>query len=669
VGSHYPFIEVNPQLRFDRVKAYGYRLDVAAGTSIRFEPGDMKTVTLVEIGGNQVIRGGNGIASGKYDPTPERVRSIIETMSDAGYAHEAERANEIAATPAAPFSLSREAYVRLFGPTTGDRVRLGATDLWIRIERDLTVYGDECSFGGGKSLREGMGQASDVSSTIALDVVLTNALIVDWTGIYKADIGIKNGNIVGIGKAGNPDIMDGVHPDLIVGSSTDVISAEGKIVTAGGIDTHIHYICPQQAEEAICAGITTMLGGGTGPSTGTNATTCTPSPLAMKQMLQACDQLPVNIGITGKGNDCGPTALREQIRAGAAGLKLHEDWGSTPAAIDTCLEVCDEFDVQCMIHTDTLNESGFVEQTLKAFKGRTIHTYHTEGAGGGHAPDIIKAVEAPNVLPSSTNPTRPFTTNTLDEHLDMLMVCHHLSKDIPEDVAFAESRIRTETIAAEDVLHDLGAISMMSSDSQAMGRCGEVITRTWHTAHKKKLERGYLPEDEGSGADNFRVRRYVSKYTINPAIAQGMSHVIGSVEVGKAADLVLWDFRNFGTKPSMVVKCGMISAAQMGDPNASVPTIEPVIMRPMFGALNPDSKIAFVSQASINERIVHSYGLRSRIEPVKNCRSVGKADMKLNAVMPSMRVDPESYEVVADGKACKAGPVTQLPLAQTYYVY
>ncbi|KAI5303043.1 Urease, partial [Ascosphaera pollenicola] len=667
VGSHYHFIEVNPRLSFDRGRAYGYRLDVAAGTSIRFEPGDVKTVTLVEIGGNQIIRGGNNIAQGKYDPSPHHVQSIVKHLQAAGFAHEPESNEDLSFIP--PFSLSRDVYLRLFGPTTGDKIRLGATDLWIHVEKDFTVYGDECAFGGGKSLREGMGQASDVSSTVALDTVLTNALIVDWTGIYKADIGIKDGNIVAVGKAGNPDVMDGVHPDMVIGSSTDVISAEGKIVTAGGIDTHIHFICPQQAQEALCTGITAMLGGGTGPSTGTNATTCTPSSNAIKQMLQACDHMPLNIGITGKGNDCGPTSLREQVRAGAAGLKLHEDWGSTPAAIDACLEVCDEFDVQCMIHTDTLNESGFVEETLQSFKGRTIHTYHTEGAGGGHAPDIIKAVEAPNVLPSSTNPTRPFTTNTLDEHLDMLMVCHHLSKNIPEDVAFAESRIRAETIAAEDVLHDLGAISMMSSDSQAMGRCGEVITRTWHTAHKNKVQRGPLPEDEGTDSDNYRVRRYVSKYTINPAIAQGMGHVIGSVEVGKAADLVIWEFRNFGTKPSMVIKCGMISAAQMGDPNASIPTIEPIIMRPMFGTMNPRTKILFVSQASIDKKIIDSYNLRSRVEAVKNCRNIGKADMKMNNIMPKMHVDPETYSVVADGKKCEAEPSTELPLAQAYYVY
>jgi len=513
----------------------------------------------VEIGGDRIIRGGNSIASGKIDLN--RADEILERLQAAGFAHVPEPAGDMAHIDT--YSMEREAYVRMFGPTTGDLVRLGATDLWVKVEKDLTVHGDECSFGGGKTLREGMGQATGRSAAECLDTVITNALVIDWTGIYKADIGIKDGNIVGIGKAGNPDVMDGVHPNMVIGSSTDVIAGENKIVTAGGIDTHIHFICPQQADEALASGITTMLGGGTGPSTGTNATTCSPGPNHIRQMIQACDSLPVNIGITGKGNDSGKQSLQEQCRAGAAGLKLHEDWGSTPAAIDTCLEVCDEFDVQCMIHTDTLNESGFVEQTIKAFKNRTIHTYHTEGAGGGHAPDIISVVEHGNVLPSSTNPTRPFTLNTLDEHLDMLMVCHHLSKNIPEDVAFAESRIRAETIAAEDVLHDLGAISMMSSDSQAMGRCGEVILRTWNTAHKNKLQRGPLEEDEGTGADNFRVKRYISKYTINPAIAQGMSHVIGSVEVGKVADLVLWNPSSFGTKPAMVLKSGMIAVAQM----------------------------------------------------------------------------------------------------------
>ena len=528
--------------------------------------------------GHKVIRGGNNLASGPVDIS--RTEEITKRLQAGGFANTPEPAGDGAHID--PFSMTREAYCGMYGPTTGDVVRLGSTDLWIKVEKDFTVYGDECSFGGGKTLREGMGQASGRSDVDSLDTVITNALIVDWSGIVKADVGIKNGVIVGIGKAGNPDVMDGVDPAMVVGSCTDVIAGEGSILTAGGFDTHIHFICPQQAYEAISSGITTMLGGGTGPSTGTNATTCTPGKEHMKNMLQACDELPLNFGITGKGNDSSPKALQEQCIAGAAGLKLHEDWGTTPAAIDTCLSVCDEFDVQCLIHTDTLNESGFVESTIAAFKNRAIHTYHTEGAGGGHAPDIISVVEHPNVLPSSTNPTRPYTRNTLDEHLDMLMVCHHLSKNIPEDVAFAESRIRAETIAAEDVLHDLGAISMMSSDSQAMGRCGEVILRTWNTAHKNKVQRGTLKEDEGTGADNFRVKRYISKYTINPAVTQGMSHIIGSVEVGKLADLCLWKPANFGTKPSMVIKSGMISYAQMGDPNASIPTVEPVIMRPMF---------------------------------------------------------------------------------------
>lgn len=561
---------------------------------MRFEPGDTKTVTCIEIGGKRIISGGNGIAPGPVDDF--LTDGILQRLQQGGFAHKPEPAGDSAHLD--PYTMSREAYCGMFGPTTGDLIRLGATDLWIKVEKDHTVYGDECKFGGGKTLREGMGQASGRSDAESLDTVISNALIVDWTGIVKADIGLKNGVIVGIGKAGNPDVMEGVNPAMVVGSCTDVIAGEGKIITAGGMDSHIHFICPQQAYEAVAAGITTMLGGGTGPSTGTNATTCTPGKVHMRQMLQACDELPINIGITGKGNDSSPRALQEQCLAGAAGLKLHEDWGSTPTAIDTCLGVCDEYDVQCLIHTDTLNESGFVEQTIKSFKNRTIHTYHTEGAGGGHAPDIISVVEHSNVLPSSTNPTRPYTLNTLDEHLDMLMVCHHLSKNIPEDVAFAESRIRAETIAAEDVLHDLGAISMMSSDSQAMGRCGEVILRTWNTAHKNKLQRGILKEDEGTGADNFRVKRYISKYTINPAIAQGMSHIIGSVEVGKLADLVMWTPANFGTKPTMVIKSGMISHMQMvnhpeqnckfnannsqGDPNASIPTVEPIVMRPMF---------------------------------------------------------------------------------------
>lgn len=666
VGSHYHFTETNPQLDFDRSKAYGYRLDIAAGTSVRFEPGDTKTVTLVEIAGNRIIQGGNGIAKGVVSAS--RKDEIVTKLQQAGFAH-TPQPDADSSLSIEGFKMSRAAYAAMFGPTTGDVVRLGLTDLWIKVEKDFTVYGDECKFGGGKTLREGMGQATGRPDSRTLDLVVTNALIVDWTGIYKADIGVKDGIIVGIGKAGNPDVMEGVTPGMVVGSCTDVIAGEGKIITAGGIDTHIHFICPQQADEAIASGITTMLGGGTGPSAGTSATTCTPGANYMRQMLQACDNVPVNIGITGKGNDSDPKALREQIIAGACGLKLHEDWGSTPAAIDACLSVCDELDVQCLIHTDTLNESGFVESTIAAFKGRTIHTYHTEGAGGGHAPDIISVVEHPNVLPSSTNPTRPYTRNTLDEHLDMLMVCHHLSKNIPEDVAFAESRIRAETIAAEDVLHDLGAISMMSSDSQAMGRCGEVILRTWNTAHKNKVQRGHLPEDEGTGADNFRVKRYVSKYTINPALAQGMGHLVGSVEVGKLADLLVWDPAWFGTKPNLVIKSGLVSWAMMGDPNASIPTVQPIVARPMYAPLVPATSVLFVSQASIEHGVVQTYNLRKRVEPVRACRSVGKKDMRYNDAMPRMRVDPESYTVEADGQVCEAEPSETLPLTQGYFVY
>ncbi|KAI1282666.1 hypothetical protein F5Y07DRAFT_350573 [Xylaria sp. FL0933] len=677
VGSHYHFIETNPQLSFDRKLAYGCRLDIPAGTSVRFEPGDTKTVTLVEIGGRRVIRGGNNLASGVVDLS--RADEIIARLQQAGFAHEPQPTAGLSSPSspsssssggvAEPFTLDGAGYRAMFGPTTGDRVRLGSTDLWVKVERDLTVYGDECKFGGGKTLREGMGQMSGCADADCLDLVVTNALIVDYTGIYKADIGVKEGLIVGIGKAGNPDVMDGVTEGMIVGSCTDVIAGEGKIVTAGGMDSHIHFICPQQAYESIASGITTLLGGGVGPSAGTSATTCTPGAHYTRQMLQACDELPVNVGITGKGNDSAPEALREQVIAGQCGLKLHEDWGTTPAAIDACLSVCDELDVQCLIHTDTLNESGYVESTLAAFKGRTIHTYHTEGAGGGHAPDIISVVEHANVLPSSTNPTRPYTRNTLDEHLDMLMVCHHLSRDIPEDVAFAESRIRAETIAAEDVLHDRGAISMMSSDSQAMGRCGEVILRTWNTAHKNKIQRGPLTEDEGTDADNFRVKRYVSKYTVNPARAQGMAHLIGSVEVGKLADLVVWDPAWFGAKPSTVVKSGLIAWSQMGDPNASIPTVQPVIARPMFAPLVPSTSVLFVSQASITNGTVATYGLKKRVEPVRGCRSVSKRDMAFNDAMPRMKVDPERYTVEADGELCTAEPATGLPLAQDWFVY
>ncbi len=568
-------------------------------------------------------------------------------------------------------TISRQAYADIFGPTTGDRVRLGDTALVLQVEQDFTVYGDECKFGGGKVLREGMGQAAGVGAAEALDCVITNALIVDHTGIYKADVGIRHGVIAGIGKAGNPDVMAGVTPGMVVGVTTEAIAGEGLILTAGGLDTHIHYICPQQAHDAIASGVTTFIGGGTGPATGTCATTCTPNPEYLRMMLQATDALPLNFGFTGKGNTSTPEGLVEQIAAGAVGLKLHEDWGTTPAAIDCCLGVADQHDVQVTIHTDTLNESGAVEHTIAAFKGRTIHTYHSEGAGGGHAPDIISVCGEPNVLPSSTNPTRPFTVNTIDEHLDMLMVCHHLDSGIPEDVAFAESRIRAETIAAEDILHDLGAISMISSDSQAMGRVGEVITRTWQTAHKMKQQRGALPGERGNN-DNLRIRRYIAKYTINPAIAHGVGHVIGSVEAGKLADLVLWRPALFGAKPELVIKGGAIAWAQMGDPGASIPTPQPVMMRPMFAALGRaigGTSLAFVSQLAASSGCAAGYGLGKRIEAVKGTRSIGKKDMRLNDATPKITVDAETYKVTADGEHLTCAPATELPLTQRYFLF
>ena len=567
--------------------------------------------------------------------------------------------------------MNRSHYADMFGPTTGDKVRLGDTSLVLEVEKDFATYGDECKFGGGKVIREGMGQAAGVAQEDALDCVITNALVIDSTGIFKADIGIKNGLIAGIGKAGNPDVMNGVTPGMIVGVTTEVIAGEGLLLTAGGIDSHIHYICPQQVHEALASGITTFVGGGTGPATGTCATTCTPGAHHLRMMLQATDGLPMNFGFTGKGNTALPQGLPEQILAGAIGLKLHEDWGTTPAAIDCCLRVADEHDVQVTIHTDTLNESGFVEATLAAFKGRTIHTYHSEGAGGGHAPDIIRVCGEPNVLPSSTNPTRPYTVNTIDEHLDMLMVCHHLDPNLPEDVAFAESRIRGETIAAEDILHDLGAISMMSSDSQAMGRVGEVITRTWQTADKMRSQRGRLPGERG-GNDNLRIKRYISKYTINPAISHGMAHLIGSVEVGKLADLVLWRPAFFGAKPELVLKGGIIAWAQMGDPNASIPTPQPVYMRPMFGAFGSASgpiSIAFVSRACHHNGVASKYGLAKRIEPVRSCRKLTKRDMKWNDTLPKITVDPETYQVVADGELLRCEPASVLPLAQRYFLF
>ena len=564
--------------------------------------------------------------------------------------------------------ITRRAYAEMFGPTVGDRVRLGDTELWIEVERDHTIYGEEVKFGGGKVIRDGMGQSQRAHEAVA-DTVITNVLLLDHWGIVKADVGIKNGRISGIGKAGNPDIQPGV--DIVIGAATEAIAGEGLIMTAGAIDAHIHFICPQQVEHALMSGVTTMIGGGTGPATGTNATTCTPGPWHLARMYQALEDLPINFGLLGKGNASLPRALEEQIEAGAMGLKLHEDWGTTPAAIDNCLAVAERYDVQVAIHTDTLNESGFVEDTIAAFKGRAIHTYHTEGAGGGHAPDIIKACGVPHVLPSSTNPTRPYTHNTIDEHLDMLMVCHHLDPGIPEDVAFAESRIRRETIAAEDILHDLGAFSMISSDSQAMGRVGEVIIRSWQTAHKMKVQRGALPQD-GARHDNFRARRYVAKYTINPAITHGIAHEVGSIEVGKLADLVLWRPAFFGVKPALVVKGGMIVAAPMGDPNASIPTPQPVHYRAMFGALGgarAQGCVSFVSRAALDAGIGERLQLRKRLVAVGGTRALGKRDLLLNDYLPRIEVDPQTYEVRADGMLLACEPARELPLAQRYFLF
>lgn len=565
-------------------------------------------------------------------------------------------------------TMKRSAYAEMFGPTIGDGVRLGDTDLIIRVEQDHTVYGEEVKFGGGKVIRDGMGQ-SQATSDKTPDTVITNALILDHWGIVKADVALKNGRIHAIGKAGNPDIQPNVT--INIGPGTEIIAGEGHILTAGGVDSHIHFICPQQIEEALSSGVTTMIGGGTGPATGTNATTCTPGPWHIGKMLQAVEAFPMNIGLLGKGNASLAPALEEQIAAGAMGLKLHEDWGTTPASIDNCLTVAEKYDVQVAIHTDTLNESGFVEDTLAAFKGRAIHTYHTEGAGGGHAPDIITACGQPNVLPSSTNPTRPYTINTIDEHLDMLMVCHHLDTKIPEDIAFADSRIRKETIAAEDIFHDMGAFSMIASDSQAMGRVGEVITRTWQTAHKMKQQRGPLaPDTEGS--DNFRAKRYIAKYTINPAITHGIAHEVGSIEVGKLADLVLWKPAFFATKPALVIKGGAIALAPMGDPNASIPTPQPVHYRTMFGGYGRsciETSVSFVSQAGIEANIAQQFGLQRPLCAVKNTRSITKRDMVLNDAMPNIQVDPQTYEVRADGVLLTCEAATELPLAQRYFLF
>ncbi|EST07340.1 Urease, gamma/gamma-beta subunit [Kalmanozyma brasiliensis GHG001] len=680
VGSHYPFLETNAALSFPRLLALGKRLDIAAGTAIRFEPGDSKAVTLVQVGGTKILAGGNNLAAGPLDEflaSNESKSALVKRIEAAGFANEPapHMADD---TPPAPLQLSRDAYAALYGPTVGDKVRLADSPLWLEVEKDYTVYGDELKFGGGKVLRDGMGQASGRADSAVLDVVIINALIVDWWGIVKADIGIRNGHIVGIGKAGNPAIMDGVDPNLVVGSCTEVIAGEKYIVTAGAIDAHVHYICPDLHEEALATGITTLIGGGTGPTAGTSATTCTPGQDQLRNMMIATDNVPLNFAFTGKGNDSGLPGLEDQIRAGCAGLKIHEDWGATPAVIDACLTACDKYDVQCNIHTDTLNESCFVEGTLAAFKGRTIHTYHSEGAGGGHAPDIIRVCGEENVLPSSTNPTRPYARNTLDEHLDMLMVCHHLSKDIAEDVAFADSRIRAETVAAEDVLQDSGAISMISSDSQAMGRIGEVVARTWRTASKMASlvgplpSTGTIPHPSQAVPDNLRIKRYVAKYTINPALVHGISHLVGSIEPGKLADLSFYLPSKFGICPEFVLKGGQVAWAQMGDANASIPTVQPIYGRPMHGAnpgAAPHNSILFVSQVSVKEGIVKAYGVKKRIEGVKGCRTVGKKDMKLNTHTPDLQVDPETYEVTDGGKLLTVPPADELPMTQSLHLF
>ncbi|RKK68716.1 Urease [Fusarium oxysporum] len=655
IGSHFHFMETNPDLDFDRGKAYGYHLDLPAREFLRFEPKEPKTVTLVQIGGSRIIQGGSGYVKGPVDPT--NVQKILQQLQQAGYRHSLE--GSTGQQTVKPCSISREKYASAYGPTTGDLIRLGSTDLWVKVEKDYTSYGDECTLGCGKTIRDGMGAASGCSDADCLDLAIINAVIIDWTGIFKADIGVKDGAIVGIGKAGNPATMDGVSDNMVIGSNTDIIDAGGKIVTAGGIDTHVHNICPQQAFEAISSGITTLFGGGTGPSTSSTAVNGTASKKYIRQMMQACDQLPLNFGLVGKGSDSEKVGLLDQIKAGVIALKLHEDFGCTPSTIDNCLNVCEEQDIQCHIHTDGLNEAGFLEHTAAIFKGRSIHVYHVEGAGGGHAPDVIKLVAYPNVLPSSTTPTMPFTTNTIDEHIDMAANCHRLSKDNPDDASFLKNRIREETISAEDILHDIGAISIMSSDSQAMGRSAEVLTCTWKAAHKNKAQRGPLDEDKDTGADNFRVKRFISKYTINPAITQGISHAVGSIEAGKLADLVIWDPAEFGAKPFQVLKKGFITYAQMGDPNGAVADVEPLIGRPMYGALHPESSVMFVSQASITQGgDVHSYNLKKQIEVVKNCRTVKKYDLKYNSATPKVEVDPETLVVACDGKELRTRSVS-----------
>lgn len=661
IGSHYHFAEVNDALEFDRDKAMGFRLNILSGTAVRFEPGQAREVELVEFGGKKDIFGFAGRVMGQ-------AQSSLDTSM----------------LPKSQKTVPRQMYAEHFGLTVGDKMRLADTELWLEVEKDFTTYGEEVKFGGGKVIRDGMGQGQLPFSEVA-DTVITNALIVDYTGIYKADVAIKDSRISAIGKAGNPDIQPNVT--IVIGASTEIIAGEGKILTAGGIDTHIHFIAPQQAEVALMSGVTTMIGGGSGPAQGTLATTCTNGKYHIETMLKALDDIPINIGLLGKGNVSLPQPIIEQIEAGVVGLKLHEDWGTTPQAIDNCLSVAENYDVQVAIHTDTLNESGYLQSTLNAFKNRCIHTFHTEGAGGGHAPDILRAIGEPHVLPSSTNPTRPFTINTIDEHLDMLMVCHHLSPAIAEDIAFAESRIRQETIAAEDILHDLGAISMMSSDSQAMGRVGEVIIRTWQTADKMKRQRGFLAPDNSSQSeqdihindtdkvtenDNFRIKRYISKYTINPAITHGIADEVGSVEVGKWADLVLWSPKFFGVKPDTILKGGSIAAYPMGDINASIPTPQPIHYRPMFASFGKAThltSITFISKIAFDNKIQDKLGLKKVIRPVHGIRHIRKKDMRFNSYCPEMSINPETYEVRADGQLLTCEPSDVLPMAQRYFLF
>ena len=663
VGSHTHFAEANKALEFDREKALGFHLNIPSGTSIRFEPGESKHVEVVEFGGSKTIYGFSGLVSGDLESKKD---TAVKNIHENNFKNVLENVE----AESNPLQIPHNRYVELFGPTVGDRVRLADTDLVMEIEKDLIKYGDELVFGGGKSARDGLGQASGVLREDSADLVITNAMIIDpKLGIIKADIGIKDGKILGVGNAGNPDVMDDI--DIVVSSNTEIISGEHTICTPGTIDSHIHFISPQQAIDAICNGTTTMIGGGTGPADGTNATTCTPGEFNIHKMIEAAEEFPMNFGFLCKGNDSREESLVEQVRAGACGLKLHEDWGTTPATINSALNVADKTDTQVAIHTDTLNECGYVDDTIAAIDGRVIHTYHTEGAGGGHAPDIMKIASEPNILPSSTNPTRPFTTNTLEEHLDMMMVCHHLNPSVPEDISFAESSIRAETIAAEDILHDVGAISMMSSDSQAMGRVGEVTTRNWQTADKMRKMKGPLPEDNDEN-DNFRIKRYIAKITINPAITHGISDYVGSIETGKIADIVIWMPQFFGVKPKLIVKGGFIAYSLMGDPNASIPTTEPIYYRPMFGALGKAKKttsVTFTSQLALDSGLENKIKIEKKLLAVKNCRNIGKKDMVHNDATPKIEIDPETYKVKVDGEIATVDPATNVSLGRLYSLF